>query len=80
MWLRVALYLLLGLGNLILVVRMRRALPKWSPPDPSLGTVPTAKRTGPYDPQPPQPPQGLMDLWKIAPLVNVLVTCGLLAI
>lgn len=76
MWRRVALYLLLGLGNLILVLRMRRTFPKWSPPEPSTGNT-AAKRTGARDSQ---PPQELMDLWKIAPLVNVLVTCGLLAI
>ena len=27
-----------------------------------------------------RPPRELVDLWKVAPLVNVLVTCGLLAI
>lgn len=73
---RVALYLLFGVGNLILALRMRRTFPKWSLTEHNTGT-PATKRTG----QPlSRPPRELMDLWKIAPLVNVLVTCGLLAI
>jgi len=57
---------------------MRRTftLPEWRPPEPNTGTS-TAKRTDNHDSQ---PPSEFMDLWKIAPLVNVLVTCGLLAI
>jgi hypothetical protein len=68
--------MLFGLGNLILALRMRTQIHKLAPrennTDPSVDYQ--------LGPSHFRPPRELVDLWKIAPLISVLVTCGLLAI